>query len=143
MASTVPANIAGLLARLQAQFSAAETYVDFGMPAELPSEHERIVLLDVDAYERGGGEQYREESYGLPIVVEVYRDGKAEAKLEAHSRRWALIDEIDALLLATDFPAGYGSEDGEMAVEGAQLVPYDKGWISTCRMLIPVIERGV
>ena len=139
--SSVPTVQAELLALLQAQRDPGEPFekalVRFGPPLKLPRERERVYVIDATGYRRGGGEQYRLESFGLRVVVEVYRAG--DDPTGAVARKWALIEAIDATLMTNNFH-GYESDGGTFSEE-PQLVAYDKGYLAYSMLTITNEDR--
>jgi hypothetical protein len=140
VASSVPANITALLALVQGAAEFADAFVDFGMPLELPKQAERVLVLDETDYIRGDAEQIPQETYALQVVVEVFKPSPSTA-IGAVTRRWELYDALEALLLADDFE-GMRTDGGDLVVVGSVTVPFDKGWVSTCTVQVPVLHRG-
>lgn len=136
-ASTVPAAQAALLALLTTAFEAsADTHVQFGFPLKVPKKLERVYLMeDETRYRRGGGEQYRTETYGLQVAVEVYRQGSDSQA--AVARRWEMISAIDDALTEADF-YGYLTEGAEMTSDPVT-VAWDKGFLAKAILGIPVL----
>jgi hypothetical protein len=106
--------------------------VRFGFPTEVPTETERLYVSPSSNYRLGGGEQFREESFAIGFVVEVFMDGDRPA--DANRRRWELIDLVDTALYADDFH-GYATQGLTLAVED-ELVAFDKGHLARSQCTI-------
>lgn len=100
--------------------------VRFGFPTEVPTQKERVYVTVSTNYRLGGGEQYREESFAIGFVVEVFMAGDQPA--EANRRRWEIINLLDTALYEDDFH-GYATQGLTLAVED-ELVAYDKGHLA-------------
>lgn len=137
MPSTVPDAQDELVALLQAALPDT-THVQFGLPATVPKKKwQRVYVLNETGYVRGGGEQWREESYRLRLAVEVYEPGNNQKAAE--DKRWALIDAIDDALVDDDF-YGYGTERGRMTTDPAT-VAWDKGYLAKAILEISILGR--
>lgn len=106
--------------------SEAGLLVRFAFPTEVPKQDERVYVTSSTGYRLGGGEQFREESFAIGFVVEVFMDGDRPA--DANRRRWEIIGLIDTALYESNFK-GYQTEGLTLAVED-DLVAYDKGHIA-------------
>jgi hypothetical protein len=100
--------------------------VSFAPPLEPPKQTERVYGYNESGYTLGGGEQAREESFSLRLVVEVFSPG-ADAR-SASRRRWEIIDSIDSALTDDDFH-GYYSYGFTLQAE-SELAAYDKGYLA-------------
>jgi hypothetical protein len=139
--SSVPEVQGELLDILQAQQGIGEAFEDvlvrFGAPLSLPRERERVYVIDATGYRRGGGEQFRIESFGLRLIVEVYRAG--DDPQGAVDRKWELIEAVDQALMDKNFH-GYETEGGTLTEE-PQLVAYDKGYLAYSLVTITNEDR--
>lgn len=135
MPSTVPAAKAALLAALQAREDLAGVLAQRGLPAEVPTQNERIYLTGTEALTRDPVLQQglRRESYLLPLVIEVERFGRGnEVRDQVEQRGWDIVDELEAAI-ATDPELGGVLDDSELEgvpVEVTLPLTSNDGWLT-------------
>ena len=113
-----------------------DAHIAFAPPLEPPKKYERVYGFNEANYTLGGGEQARDESFALRLVVEVFSPG-ADGRT-ASRRRWEIIDTIDTLLTDQDFH-GYYSYGFDLKVE-SELVAYDTGYLA--RSILSIGAQG-
>lgn len=125
--------------RLQAREDLAAAIVQIGLPAEEPTEDDRIYLTAVDDLTRAqhpaglaAGPKIFQESYTLTVLVETRHSGsrdEPQLRGETNDRMWAIIAEIEQELaddheLADDVDQAY-----VQGIPIAFTVPAPEGWI--------------
>lgn len=115
-----------LIDLLDADSSLDGVFVSFSPPPEVPKDYERIYGFNEANYTLGGGEQAREESFALRLVVEVY--GPGNDSRATSRRRWEIVDAIDTVLMDEDFH-GYQTMGMTLQAE-SEIVAYDDGFLA-------------
>lgn len=135
--SANPAQTA-LATRLAARDELEDALVRIGLPAEVPSEPDRVYIASVDDLTRSKtGElaaipRIYAESYDLVLLIECHRPGSiSDAALqdETNTRMWQMVAEVEEELadnqeLAADVDTAYVS-----AIPTAHTLPAPDGWI--------------
>lgn len=136
--TTVPAVEDAIVAALQSRAGLTDVLVDYGLPAELPDERERIYLIDLRDLRRdpSGTRGARTEAYDLRLLVETHLAGEDRATVRA--RMWTLVGEIESGL-AEDPELGGASDEAVFAgVIEASTLPTTDGWIGKALVRVAV-----
>lgn len=140
-ASTIPDAKAALLAAIQARGALSAVHVAWGVPAELPSELERIYVSDAVDVTRewaglGGGRL--DENYAIQVHVEAFRHGDDQSGTEL--RLWDLVTEIESAIRADNRLGGLVFVARPAGVD-TKTLPTDDGWIASATMRIAIEAR--
>lgn len=137
---TVPAVGQALLDALRAHWPDAKAvHIDFGRPTGIPPQRTRFYLLDEENFRRVRRAAYTTETYELPLQVEL-KTTAGTAK-ECSDQRWALVDEVDAIVGASPFRR-YIPDDGGIVSGQSTHVAWEKGWIAATVLRISVRARA-
>lgn len=129
--STIPAAKAQLVTTLQARAGLAGVLVQWGMPAEVPAERERVYVDDAVRVVREWavlGRYRLDEAYSLLIVVEVFQEGDAQRACE--ERMWEIVAEVEHAAVEDLTLAGvlkWGAKPGAME---PKCLPAADGWLA-------------
>jgi hypothetical protein len=140
-ASTIPSAKAALLAEILARPALIDVHVAWGIPAELPTDLERIYVgdaVDVSREWAGLGGARLNEDYVLQVFVETFAGGDDQQTVEL--RLWTMIAEIEAAVRADNRLGGLVFVIKPDRVD-AKTLPTDSGWAASATMRFAVEAR--
>ncbi len=124
---TVPAAKAALLARLRGLDDLNGVLVEWGLPVRLPQGRERVYLARTVNLTRRTKGTFRQETYGLELVVEVHRADR-DGVQATEERMWEIVTAIEESLVADNYLTVVGVVD---VFPSDELVyAYSDGWIA-------------
>lgn len=122
-----------LVARLQVRTALAGAIVQIGIPAEIPTETDRVYVASIDEVDRtahpagfGAAARIFEETYPLTLFLEVHRIDR-DSRMVATDRLEEIIAEIEQEL-ADDGELAAGVDDAFIGSFSAFTVPGTDGW---------------
>lgn len=136
--STAPLAEAALCARLAARAGFETALVQVGLPAEEPTQKDRVYFASIDDLVRRQEAHVgvRGERYILSVLVEVRRPAKHRDVVTA--RMWEIIDAIEAELWRDQELADDVETAEVIAIPTAFTVPHTDGWIGKANVHIGV-----
>lgn len=144
-ASTIPAAKTALLAAITARPALAGVHVAWGIPAELPSEHERIYVGDAIEVDRsyvnvgaGSAAIKLDEDYTLQVHVETFAGGNEQQATEL--RLWALVAEVEAAV-RSDLTLAGTVRVARPGANDSKTLPTDDGWAASATLRLAVQAR--
>ncbi len=138
MRSTAPSAEDALCARLAARAGFEAALVQVGLPAEEPTQRDRVYFTAIDDLTRTDKAVtgIKGEHYTLTVLIEVRRPAKQRAVVKA--RMWEIIDELEAELWADQELVDDVETAEVQAVPTAFTVPHTDGWIGKATVEIGV-----
>lgn len=137
--SSVPAVNTALYDLLKARLTGSS--VTYGRPGKLPKGTGTVTvayILPARNYTVVPGEQYKIETYDAAVQIEAFVPGD-DVAADADTARWALIDACLGVLYGAPIP-GLQTDD-QLTVAEDTNTPYDKGWVATSVIEIPILRR--
>lgn len=142
--STAPAAQANLEQRLRDRAELADARVQIGLPADVPTEPNRLYIASIDDLRRTGEPSglaasfgVTEETYTLSVLVECQRTGR-NTRAAVTEKMWEIIAELEQEL-ADDVELADGVDQAYVdAIPTAFTQPAVDGWIAKAVVSIHV-----
>jgi hypothetical protein len=139
MFSVEPAKVA-VKTILRARPGLAGVFVERGMPAKVPTEHERIYIATTRGVHRDPPPDHGEDVFIVNLMIEVV--GKRGATHEAtEARMWAIANEVDAQVRA-DPEWGVALCSSWLTLDGEHTAPTAEGaYVSRGLFALNCVDR--
>lgn len=141
-ASTIPAAQAYLLGVIQARPGLTGVHVAWGIPADLPSDLERIYVgdpIEVSREWAGLGGQRMDENYTLQVHVETFAGGNEQQA--TGERFYTMVNEVEQAVRADNRLGGLVFAAKPNGVADPKTLPTDDGWMAGGTLRIAVEAR--
>lgn len=130
--TSVPDAKDALTAALAARSGLDGALVMVGLPAEVPTQAERIYFTGVEDLKRDrlGQQRFFAETYVLMVLVEVHQVDRAPSGSATARRAWEIVDEITATIQIDPELGGVIDESEISSIPAEVTLPSTEGWIT-------------